>query len=89
MTPAAMDVRRRQFWQNREPERLPDAWRMTKQKGDHPDGGVRSLGRRDGLGFALMIDGHGLRHASLCRSGREMIDRADEWRAAMIEKGWT
>ena len=25
---------------------------------------------------------------SLFRSGREMVDRADEWRAAMIEKGW-
>lgn len=37
----------------------------------------------------LMIDGHGLRPSSLARSGREMVDRANEWRAAMLEKGWT
>lgn len=37
----------------------------------------------------LMIDGHGLQMSSLCRSGREMVDRADEWKAAMVEKGWS
>jgi hypothetical protein len=26
--------------------------------------------------------------SSLCRSGRKMVDRADKWRAAMVEKGW-
>jgi hypothetical protein len=31
----------------------------------------------------------GLRLASLCRSGHEMTDGADEWRAAMLEKGWS
>jgi hypothetical protein len=36
-----------------------------------------------------MIDGRGLRMSSLCPSGQEMIDRADEWKAAMIEKGWS
>ena len=36
-----------------------------------------------------MIDGHGLQLSSLCLSGREMVDRADEWKAAMIEKGWS
>ena len=25
--------------------------------------------------------------ASLCRSGREIVDRAEEWRAK-LEKGW-
>ncbi len=25
--------------------------------------------------------------AALCRSSREMVDRAEEWRA-MLEKGW-
>ena len=35
-----------------------------------------------------MIDGHGLQ---LCRSslGSRMVDRADEWKAAMIEKVWS
>jgi hypothetical protein len=29
-----MQVPKREFWNNAEPERLPDAWRMTKQKSD-------------------------------------------------------
>jgi hypothetical protein len=28
-------VPKREFWNNAEPERLPDQWRMTKAKGDH------------------------------------------------------
>ena len=28
-------VSKREFWNNAEPERLPDAWKMTKAKGDH------------------------------------------------------
>ena len=36
-----------------------------------------------------MIDGRGLQLSSLCRSGREMVDRADEWKASMVEKGWS
>jgi hypothetical protein len=30
-----MQTRKREFWNNAEPERLPDQWRMTKVKGDH------------------------------------------------------
>jgi hypothetical protein len=37
----------------------------------------------------LMIDGHGLHMSAVCRSRREMTERADAWRAAMAEKGWT
>jgi hypothetical protein len=29
-----MQTRKREFWNNAEPERLPDQWRMTKVKGD-------------------------------------------------------
>ena len=28
-----MQVPKREFWNNAAPERLPDAWRMTKDKG--------------------------------------------------------
>ena len=42
-----------------------------------------------GWDLRLMIDGRGLRMSWLCRSSREMVDRADEWKAAMIEKGWS
>jgi hypothetical protein len=30
-----MQVAKREFWNNSQPERLPDVWRMTKGKGDH------------------------------------------------------
>ena len=41
-----------------------------------------------GWELRLQIDRHGLQMSSLCRSGREMVDRADEWKAAMLEKDW-
>ena len=83
-----MQTRKREFWNNAEPERLPDAWRMTKVKGDHTMTAVCEVWAVElGWDLRLMIDGHGVRMSSLCRSGREMVDRADEWRAAMIEKG--
>ena len=41
-----------------------------------------------GWDLRLMVDGHGLQLSALCRAGREMVERADEWRAAMVEKGW-
>ena len=41
-----------------------------------------------GWDVRLMIDGHGLQMSSRSRSGREMVDRANEWRAAIVEKGW-
>jgi hypothetical protein len=41
-----------------------------------------------GWDLRLQIDGRGLQMSSLCRSGREMVERADEWKVAMLEKGW-
>ena len=79
---------RREFW-NGDPERLPDGFTVTKPKGDRILKGVCEVWTHEmGWELRLMIDGHGLQMSSLCRSGREMVDRADEWRAAMIEKGW-
>ena len=78
---------RREFWNNADPERLPDAWRMTKAKGDHTMTAVCEVWAVEmGWDLRLMIDGRGLQLSSLCRS---MVDRADEWKAAMIEKGWS
>jgi hypothetical protein len=87
---AAMPVPKREFWNNANPERLPDAWRMTKVKGDRTMTAVCEVWAVElGWDLRLMIDGHGVQMSSLCRSGREMVDRSDEWKAAMIEKGWT
>jgi hypothetical protein len=80
-------VHKREFWNNAEPERLPDAWRMTQVKGDHTLTAVCAVYAVElGWDLRLTIDGHGLQMSSLVRSGREMVDRADEWRAAMLER---
>ena len=81
---------RRELWNNAQPERLPDAWRMTKVKGDRTLMAVCEVWTVEmGWDLRLMVHGHGLGLASLCRSDREMADRAEEWQRAMIEKGWT
>jgi hypothetical protein len=82
--------RKANFWNNAEPERLPDQWRMTKVKGDHTMTAVCERWAVEmGWDLRLMIDGHGLQMSSLCRSEREMVDRADEWKAPMLEKEWS
>ena len=62
---------------------------MTKVKGAHTMTAVWEVWAV-GMGWDLAVDhdGHGLQMSSLCRSGRETVDRADEWRTAMLEKGW-
>jgi hypothetical protein len=71
-------------------ERFTDARTVTKSKED------RTLwthcevwSHQFGYELKLMIDGHGLHMSAVCRSRREMTERADAWRAAMAEKGWT
>jgi hypothetical protein len=61
MPPAHGRVPKRQFWNNAEPERLPDQWRMTKSKGDHTMTAVCEVGAVEmGWDLRLMIEGHGL-----------------------------
>ena len=36
-----------------------------------------------------MIDGHGLLVAAVVGSASEMLKTVDEWRAAMLESGWS
>jgi hypothetical protein len=92
MTPrlTMSDFPKRQFWYNAEPKRLPDRWRLTKITGDRTMTAVCEVWAVEmGWDLRLQIYGRGLHMSSLCRSGREMVDRADEWKAAMVEKGWS
>ena len=60
-------VPRREFSNNAEPERLPDAWRMTKVKGDHTMTAVCEVWAVElGWDLRLIIDRHGLQMSSLC-----------------------
>ena len=82
-------VPKREFWNNAEPERLPDQWRMTKAKGDHTMTAVCEVWTHEmGWELRLQVDGQGLLMSSLTRSGAEMLTRVEESHRAMLEKGW-
>ena len=84
-----MQVRKREFWNSAEPERLPDEFVMTKQQGDHTSTAVCECWVVDlGWNLRLMIDGHGLLLSSIARSGRELVDTVEKWKATMIAHGW-
>jgi len=42
-----------------------------------------------GWELRLMIDGHGLRMASVVRSAPEMLHMVEQWKATMRENGWS
>lgn len=77
MLPLAMQVLQREFW-NGPPERLPDAFRMTKQKGDRALSAVcETWSHPFGWELRLMIDSHGLQMSCVVRSADEMLATAD------------
>jgi hypothetical protein len=84
-----MSTVQRQFW-NSGPERLPDIFRLTKQKSGGTLCAVCELWTHSfGWELRLTIDGRGLQMSSVVRSAGEMTKTADTWRAAMTEKGWS
>ena len=83
-----MQVPKRDFWNNAAPERLPAAWILTKVKGEQTLTAVcRVYAVELGWDRQVFIDGV-LMKSHLCRSGGEMVDRAEYWRAAFEVKGW-
>ena len=68
--PAKTTTRKQALLERRQPERVSDAWRMTKVKGVHTLTAVCSVYAVElSWGLRLMIDGHGLQMSSLCRLG--------------------
>ena len=64
-----LQVRKREFWNNAEAERLPDAWRLTKVQDDHILTAVCEVWAVEtGWDLRLQIEGRGLQMAALCRS---------------------
>ena len=41
------------------------------------------------LGTALIIDGGSLQRSQVCRSSDEVLDTQEQWKAAMVGKGWS
>jgi hypothetical protein len=79
----------RAVW-NGTPERLPDAFALTKTKGETTLTGVCEVWTdKFGWEMRLMIDdGNGMLVSSVVRSPKDLRDKIAAWRSAMIEKGW-
>jgi hypothetical protein len=63
---------------------------MTKPKGDHTLTAACEVWTNPfGWELRLMIDGHGMQMTSVVRSAAEMLTMVEQWKAVMLEKGWT
>jgi hypothetical protein len=88
MLSVAMQVPQREFW-NGPPGRLPDAFGLSKPKGDHTlTAACETWTHPLGWELRLMIGGHGMHMTSVVRSSGEMHATVETWKAAMLEKGW-
>jgi hypothetical protein len=77
------------IWNGR-PERLPDGFRMTKPKGDHALTAKCEVWTHPfGWEVRLMIDRRGMQMTSVVRSAAEMLDMVEQWKAVMLENGWS
>jgi hypothetical protein len=75
----AMLHTQREIW-NGDPERLPDAFRMTKPKGERTIAATCEVHTHQfGRELRLMIDGHGLQMSSVVRSADEMLTTVEKW----------
>ena len=78
----------REIW-NGPQERLPDAFRLTKPKGDRVLSAVCEVWAHPfGWELRLIIGGHRMQMTSVVQSDREMHAAVETWKAAMLEKGW-
>ena len=83
------DVPQRPFWNNA-PERLPDAWTLTKPNGARTLTATCELWTHLlGWEIRLLIDGRGLQMSGVVKTAPEMVVTVEEWRTAMTESGWS
>jgi hypothetical protein len=74
---------------NDDPERLSDAFRLTKQKDHNTVTAVCEVwSHAFGWELRLMVNDSGLQMSSVVRSAGEMTTISEQWKAAMIKKGW-
>jgi len=77
-----MDTRQREYWDGH-PIDLGDAWII--RKGDHV---ARCTLVTHQLGWELRLITTDLLRSPVCRSSEEVLSTGEQWKAAMIEKGW-
>jgi len=82
-----VDVLQRANWYG-EPTNLGDTFRVHKQKCGHQlEAACRLV--THALGWELRLEVAGsLQRSQVCRSQDEVLDTSEQWKAAMMEKGW-
>ncbi len=68
---------------------LGEAWRLHKVVCGHPRQAVCELWSRQlGWELQLVIDGGDLRRSQVVRSNDEILTVTEQWKTAMVERGW-
>jgi hypothetical protein len=78
------DVLQRPFW-NGEPAELGTWWTLRKRGATAT---CVTWSHSLGWELKLLIAGQ-LRQSRVCRTGDEMLETQEQWRAALMKKGWT
>ena len=82
------DVLQRPVWSGT-PVKGGDLWTLRKSKGGAEHVAVcYLLSSLFGWEIRVLLNGD-LQRSQVCRSAEEWLGTADQWKAAMIEKGWT
>ena len=82
-------MRKKRAGWNGPSERLPDAFWMSKQKGERTIAAVCEVWTHPfGWELRLIIGGPRMQMTSVVQSDREMHATVETWKAAMLEKGW-
>jgi hypothetical protein len=82
-----VQVLQRSEWYG-EPKELGDCFRVSKKKGGRVMTSVCRLFTHQ-FGWELFLETNGLLHESaVCRTKDDVFTTFEEWKAAMVKKGW-
>jgi hypothetical protein len=83
-----IQVAQRAEWQE-DPFAVGDLFRLHKHKCGQPiEAACRLVTHQLGWEIRLEIAGS-LQRSQVCRSQDEVLDTSEQWKSAMIEKGWS
>jgi hypothetical protein len=78
----------RESW-NGCPAMLGEGWRLRKAVCGHPRQSVCELwSHQMGWELRLVIDGGDLRRSQVVRLNDEILGVTEQWKTAMVERGW-
>ena len=84
----AVQALQRAFWDGN-PTNLGDVFRLHKSRCSRPLEAVCQLFSHQ-FGWELRLDVAGsLQRSQVCRSQDDVLNTADQWKAAMLEKDWS